>query len=345
MVQCSPDAGVLISVPHSLVEAELVNHAVILAISNPNHRSRLTYNRAHALLPALGKPLFVRIMERLYRVGIREYTVIVGEGEGAVTSYLNSQWMPDVKINIDITFQAESLSKHLKQIAAQRREPFLICSYNSFTHTHFPERLVKIHNDSPESLIFSGAPNTLSQAKEHVYAVTDGQQVVDVVRKDSKEHNLMTLNGLFVAGHDMVDYLASLPEANDAQASNQHFFDLARQFVLAGGTNRIAESHWILQVEADRDLLTLNKHLLDEDHDTHILSELPYTVKIVPPVRIDPQVSVGQGARIGPHVYLERGCTVGHEAMLKESIVLTNASVPASRTLVNTVLTTRGPIT
>jgi NDP-sugar pyrophosphorylase family protein len=106
----------------------------------------------------------------------------------------------------------------------------------------------------------------------------------------------------------------------------------------------MVRANWVLQVEADHDLLTLNRHLLDEGQDAHILSELPYTVKIIPPVRIDPQVNVGQGAKIGPHVYLERGASVGHDVILKDCIVLNKANVPSQKSLTSTILTTRGPL-
>jgi len=67
-------------------------------------------------------------------------------------------------------------------------------------------------------------------------------------------------------------------------------------------------------------------------------------VQIIPPVRIDPQVSVGQGAQIGPHVYLERGSSVGRDVKIKNAIILQRANVPADKTVVDTIISTRGPI-
>jgi NDP-sugar pyrophosphorylase family protein len=313
-------------------------------IGNPNHRSQLTYNRAHAMLPALGKPLFIRIMERLYRIGIREYTIVAGENEGAVVSYLNSQWMPDVKVNVMVSFSTNSLNKVFREIAQKLKTPFVVCGYNSFTHTHFPDQLMRTHTEWPNALIFSGATTTLSQSTPHAYAVVDARRVTDVVREPTADRHTLTLNDLYVCGEDMVDYLAELPDAPSGVGNTRQFIDIVQSYIRSGGAGRVAESTWILQVEADRDLLILSKHLLEEGRDAHILSELPYTVKIIPPVRIDPQVSVGQGTRIGPYVYLERGCSVGHDVVLKETIVLTRALVPAERTMINTILTTRGPI-
>ncbi len=49
----------------------MINHAVVVAIGNAVHQSKLIYNRPRAMLPALGKPLVVRVMDRLLRGGVR----------------------------------------------------------------------------------------------------------------------------------------------------------------------------------------------------------------------------------------------------------------------------------
>lgn len=321
-----------------------MNHAVILAINKTQNRSQLTYNRSHIMLPALGKPVIARIMERLYRIGIREYTVILGETEGAIASYLNSQWLPDVKINWMFHLQTTSLLATMREVANRINEPFIVSNYNYFTHNHFPERLIRKHHEYPNDLIFSGALHTLSQSANLNIATVEQNRVISIqqnTHSSSIKPNYI-LGDLFICGLDVIDYLKSAPNA--PATDKPQFLDIAQKYLEEGKQGLMAESNWILQIEADRDLLTLSKMLLDEGQDAHILSELPYTVKITPPVRIDPQVSVGQGAKIGPYVYLERGASIGHDAVLRNSIVLTQCNVPSERTLVNTILTTRGPI-
>ncbi len=87
---------------------------------------------------------------------------------------------------------------------------------------------------------------------------------------------------------------------------------------------------WRLHLTRELDLLAINQYFLEEGRDNHILSEIPGSVHIIPPVRIDPKVSVGQSARIGPNVYLESGATIGERAVLQDTIVLTGAIVPAA---------------
>lgn len=318
----------------------MIERAVILAIGSPNHSSVLTYNRTHAMLPALGKPLVARVMDRLYRVGIRQYTIIVGENEGPVAAYLNTQWVPDAKIDFMLKPSGIGLERILSNIAAQYGNPFLICSYNSFTHTNFPASLLKYADKSPDDLVLTGATSTLSKSS-HYFAAAEGTLVKDILRAKPSETSVFTLADFAVCGNNVVEFLRSISKNG---GSIFRWNDIAQKYVQSGGQASIAETSWILQIEADRDLLTLNKHLLNEGQDAHILSEIPYTVQITPPVRIDPQVSVGQGAKIGPHVYLERGCSVGHEVTIRNSIILERANVPSTKSVSDTIISTRGPI-
>lgn len=322
----------------------MVKHAVILAVGNPDHHSRLIYNRAHAMLPALGKPLVVRIMDRLYRIGIRKYTVVVGASEGAVAAYLNTHWMPDVAIEFVLKTANDSLLKLLRNIAQKHASPFILCSYNSFTHTHFPERLIKQYEAHPESLVFSAAESTLSKSGQLQYAILDGHNIKALTRIPQPNQRTMTLTDFTVCGTQVIAYLHQPPPQNLKGEFGWQLAEIARHFLESGGSGIVATASWILQVQTDYDLIILNKHLLDEGVDAHILSELPYTVQVIPPVRIDPQVSVGQGSKIGPHVYLERGCSIGCDVIISNSIVLEESTVPSNKTVFDTIISPRGPV-
>lgn len=315
----------------------MIERAVILAVGSPTHQSQLTYNRPFVMLPALGKPLVVRVMDRLRRIGIRKFVVVVGQDEGALAAYLNTQWYPNVEVDFVLRWSGESLAKILAEIARQHRQPFIVTTYYNFTHAHFPERLVNIYQkENVQGLLLGGAPTTLSSSSVHDYAHLDGERVLSI----SRERQPMILGEMAVAGSDFVDYLAALSPI----PFTSQLIDIFRLYIEQGGAACFAEAAWLLPVKADADLLTLNRHLLDEAQDAHILSELPASVRIIPPVRIDPQVSVGQGAIIGPHVYLESRCSIGQGVTLRDAVVLQNAVIPAGDTVANMVVSSRARI-
>ncbi|GAB4510234.1 MAG: hypothetical protein OHK0046_06690 [Anaerolineae bacterium] len=283
-------------------------------------------------------------MDRLYRIGIRQYTVIVGAHEGAVAAYLNNNWMPDVRVDLLVKFSVHSLPKLLQNIAKQHKEPFIICGYNCFTHSNFPESLINQHTLHPESLVLSATSKSLAQSRQHYFAVINERRVEKISELQNREQYSLSLCDFAVFGQEAVDYLIRMDESKLDAGYEWHTLNIAQDFLNNGGRGYIAETAWTLQIEADRDLLTLNRLLLDEGQDAHILSEIPYTVQITPPVRIDPQVSIGQGAKIGPHVYLERGSSVGHNVVLRDAIILARVNIPAQKNASGTIITTRGPI-
>ncbi|NWF70700.1 MAG: NDP-sugar synthase [Chloroflexi bacterium] len=319
----------------------MVECAVIVAVGNSAHVTQL--NRTRAMLPALGKPLVVRMMDRLYRVGIRKYVVIVGESEGEVASYLSRHWVPNVSVEFILKWSNISLLRTLADYARRARQPFLVTSYNSFTHAHFPATLLnKYQQGNANELVLSGALATLSRTNKPRYALTEAQRVTGIVREVPAAKQTFTLSDIAICGHDFVNFLCAYEQSG---GFDKNLVDIYQMYIQGGGAASLVETAWTLPIETDYDLLTLNRHLLDEEQDAHILSELHYTVQITPPVRIDPQVSVGQGAKIGPYVYLERGCSIGYDAMVRNTIVLKDTTVVPGDKVSDAIVSTRGRIT
>lgn len=309
------------------------------------------------MLPALGKPLVVRAMDRLHRIGINKYIVILGEKEGSVATYLTTRWLPNVSIEFIIKPDVQPLGKTLAPLAKKIAAPVLITSYNSFTHGNFPARLRKYHDLSPDDLIITGAMNSLSKSATQTFALvslpdsddigytttprTAAEEIEAISPVHSDHHQNLVISSLAACGNSVMDFIANMPPET---ARCDSLVDIFAAYVESKRPTRIARASWVLQVQTDHDLLTLNRHLLDEKIDAHILSELPYTVRVIEPIRIDPGVSVGQGAVIGPHVYLESGSTVGREARVENTIVMGRASVNARDRIRDAIISTRGRI-
>jgi NDP-sugar pyrophosphorylase family protein len=314
----------------------VISSAVVIAVGNIAHQSQLIYNRPRAMLPALGKPLVVRIMDRLHSAGIQKYTVVVGEDEGAVAAYLNQHWVPNVSVEFVIQSKKQHLAKTLADIARQNPDPFVVTSYNSFTHVHFVERLLKANErESGDSLMITGASAGLSRSPGEYFVTAKGTNVA-ITHMSSRE--ALVLTDLAICRRDFIRYLV------EHDAGHTALMAIFQAYTQSGGAASLVGTSWALQIETDYDLLTLNKHLLDEEQDAHILSELPSSVQIIPPVRIDPQVSVGQNARIGPHVYLESGCSIGARAALKNALILGKSIVSAGDVVSDAIVATRATI-
>ena len=319
----------------------MVTRAVILAIRDKKHRSKLTYNRAPAMLPALGKPLIARIIERLYQAGIHDLTVVVGENEGEVASYLNKFRLPNVKLKFILKLDNQSFLSIFKMVIAKDQSPFMLATYNSFFHAKLLTSLLKSHEEKPDSLIIGGAQTSLSKSPHTMYATMHQNCIKMVEPSRDSEQNSIALIDAALCGSAFITYVQQQQNPTTTQFYAP-FLELAHDYISQGGNAILAEAGWILQVNTDKDLLTLNRHLLSAGHDAHILSELPFTVKIIPPIRVDPQVSVGQGVTLGPNVYLERGSSIGHNTTLRNTIVLRNVNISANQIIEDDIVSSRG---
>ena len=294
------------------------------------------------MLPALGKPLIARVMDRIYQAGIREFTIILGEDEGEVAFYLN-KWMPDVKLEFVLEKYSTNLVRTLRPVLERHAPPYFFCLYNGFAHAKLPMRLLSSFEDNPDDLIISGAATTLSTSPNQHFGLVTGNTISEIVLEKPNDDKFMLLSDTGIFGKAFADYILNKQPARTGSLQTT-FLDVTRTYLAAGGKASVVDSGWNLRITSDQDLLTLNRHLLHDLQDAHLLSELPYTVQIIPPVRIDPQVNVGQGARIGPNVYLERGSSVGQGAVLKDCIVLSNVKVPATATIEDSIISTRGRV-
>lgn len=318
----------------------MVEHAVIIATASPFHQSSLTQDRPPAMLPALGKPMIIRVMDHLYRAGIRHYRLIVGLNEGAVASYLNRQWVPNAKVEFTFKSDTESLLQTLIGITKEDPSDFLITGYNNLTLSQFIPGMLRQHALEPEKLHLAGARSTLSQGRQQYYASVTHNAVSRITTERAFSDYILA--NLAIAGRHFINNLGEMASPGSFHAG---FLALVQQYILTNpGYVALQEAAWTLQVDTDQDLLTLNRRLLDEANDAHILSDLPYTVRIIPPVRIDPQVSVGQGATIGPYVYLERGSRIGYGAEIRNAVILQNSTVEPRSVVENTIISSRGNI-
>lgn len=317
-----------------------VEYAVVLAIASPNHVSGLTKDRPHAMLPALGKPMIVRVMNQLLQAGIKKFVVVLGINEGSVASYLNTHWVPNVELDFVLKSDYESLSSTLAQVARKLDQSFFIVSYNMFLQPQFVQTALHLAGNNPESLILAGTNSTLSQTPHTAFAKIEGLTVSEILTEPPSDMESMSLiANMAVCGTHFVEFLQEVPGKLRTGSLHQSFIDILKLYANSDKHQFIlGRTAWILEVNSDPDLMLLNYQLLEDGRDAHILSELPASVHVNYPVRIDPGVSIGQGAEIGPHVYLERGASVGSGAKIRRSIVLDRASVPANTEVADVVI-------
>jgi NDP-sugar pyrophosphorylase family protein len=317
----------------------VIQQAVILATGRGTRLGLLTKDRPKSMLPVLGKPMMARVMDRLREAGVRRFVVVIGEQEGAIAAYLTSSWHPDTETKFAIQAIPTGTVDALRLAAAHIDGPFLVTSGDNLTSSEHVERLISTFNLSPGQVAtLSLLPATPEQIRVSSGVVVNGERITAIEERPAEPRGTYAAIMLYAFDPDILNYLSGV------QVSARGEREIVSAIQLALSDNKrvgYAVTDWRLHLTKELDLLAINRHFLQEGRDNHILSEIPGSVRIMPPVRIDPKVSVGQAARIGPNVYLESGVTIGEGAVLQDSIVLAGAIVPAAEECIGEIIDRR----
>jgi NDP-sugar pyrophosphorylase family protein len=308
----------------------MIEQAVIIASGGGVRLGPLTKDRPRAMLPVLGKPIVVRIMDRMREAGIYKFVVVVGEHEGAVAAYLNTSWVPDAKVQIVLQPTPRGAANALKCAAGYITGPFLLATADNLVPSDHVPNLIKRFNEQNADMVLSIVSALVGDVADLPSVTTEGAKVTSISSTAPKTRRGLAAFTLHACGKRLLNHL------QEGAQNPQNNFELCaaiQGLIASGGKVGYLNADWHMHLAKELDLLTINKRLLREGRDTHILSELPSSVQITPPVRIDPRVSVSPGAKLGPNVYLESGASVGQDAVIWDSMVLSSAAVAANEIL------------
>lgn len=305
----------------------MIQQAVILAAGRGTRLGMLTKDRPKSMLPVLGKPIMIRVMDRLREAGIRRFVVVMGEHEGAIAAYLNRSWYPDTEIKFAVQTVATGTVDALALAEPYIDSPFVLSAVDNLTSLDHVKNLIGHFNSHPGLIAtLSLLPAPPEQIRKSSDVVIQEDLIIDIKEKPAEPRGSFASIMLYAFSPDL---LAFLPLVKVSPRGEREIVSALQASLQAGCKIGYTVTESRLHLTRELDLLTINRWYLQEGRDAHILSEIPGSVHILPPVRIDPQVSVGRGARIGPNVYLETGATVGQGVVLQDTVVLNGAVVPA----------------
>ncbi len=303
----------------------MIQQAVILAAGRGSRLQTLSKDVPKAMLPVLGKPIMVRVMDRCLEAGIKRFVVVIGEQEGGLASYLSHSWYPHTEVKyvlqISPTGSADALALAGKQIEGD----FLVLAADTLPLPDHIPALIRRFNESKADMVISVTPASPAEIQQSAEATLDGDWVTQIVEKPE---NPIGNQLAFMVYAAKKEFLSHLSKVTFSKRAEKELVSGIQYLIEAGGKVAYQSAPQRYHFMKDTDLYKISKAYLDEGRDAHILSELPGSVTIIPPVRIDPGVVVGQKAKIGPYVYLESGSSVGEGATVMESLVLRNSVIP-----------------
>ena len=301
-----------------------IEQAVVVAAGHGISLGSLTQDRPKPMLPILGKPIIIRLMDRMREAGIRRFVVVVDEHEGAIASYLNTSWVPNAKVQIIVQSSPRGLIGALSQAVSYLKGPFLLASYNNLIPPGHIPALMRRFEDFEGDMVLSLIQASPDRTSALPIATLDGACVSGIAAGPRKHRRDMAAFSIYACGKRFFDVLKP---SRSSRQGEQDIIVAIQNLITSGAKIGYVTADWHMQLNHELDLLSINKRILREGRDTHTLSELPTSVQVVPPVRVDPRVSVGQGVRLGPNVYLESGAQIGQDAVIWDSVILRDAAI------------------
>jgi NDP-sugar pyrophosphorylase family protein len=313
----------------------MITQAVILAAGRGTRLGALTTNRTKAMLPVLGKPIMVRVMDRIREAGIRRFIVVIGTEDGGLAAYLSSSWYPNCEVKYVLQPIPKGTADALSLASQYIDGDFLLASVDNLTPSEHIPTLMQHFHDTQADFVLSLIAATPDMIRASAAVQISGDRITQIIEKPEQATGEYASFMLYACKRDFLKYLTEVEES--VRGERELAWAIQRLIGDSGHVGYlVADQRYHLS--HDVDLLNINKSYLDEGRDTHILSDLPGTVTVIPPVRIDPGVRVQTHAKIGPYVYLEAGSSVGEGAVISNAVVLQNTMIGKNEVCENQIV-------
>lgn len=305
---------------------------VVLAAGKGSRLHPITTKRSKAMLPILGQPIVERVMESLWDSGVDAFTLVVSPDDDDIVDYFTHE--SPLHDHVIFVEQRERLgmAHALQQAVPHLRDTFVLSACDNLVSRDHIDALVSSHRGSPSrqaTLSLMRVPADLI-SRTGIVALDNDWAVRHIVEKPAPEEapSDMASLPLYVFEPAILDYLPRVPLSPRGEYELQ---DAIQMLIDDGGEVHGAPADNRLTLTNAQDLLAINQHyLLNGRQGPHLT---PYTVgpntQLITPLRVEQGTTIGADCVIGPHVYIERDCTIGANATIRDAVVLRGTVVPA----------------
>lgn len=308
----------------------MIEQAVILAAGRGTRLGPLTHERPKSMLPILGKPIVAHVLGDMADAGVRRFVIVVGPDDGGMRAYFERAALPGLDIRFAVQERATGTVDALMLAAPHLDGPFLLSAVDNVTSADHVRRVIARYAAHPDVIVtLSLLPASPEQIRRSAGVVIDGDWITAIEEKPEHPPSPWAAIMLYAFSHDYLRYLAGVPVS---QRGEREIVSGIQAALADGRRISYVTLNRRLHLTREQDLLAINLALLGEGGAAQAFSELPDSVQLIAPVRIDPNVTVGENAVIGPNVYLEASAVVGAGAAIANSLVLAGGvALPGER--------------
>jgi bifunctional UDP-N-acetylglucosamine pyrophosphorylase/glucosamine-1-phosphate N-acetyltransferase len=300
--------------------------AVILAAGLGTRLMPVTARRSKAMVPVLGKPLVERALAPIAANGVRDVVLVVGPGDDEIRHHFDERTSLDVTTRFVVQEHRRGMAHALGLAAPLLDGPFVLSACDSLVSAdHWRELLASLRGADAVLSLLDVEP---AKVPKSAAVELDEGTVLRIVEKpgieDAPSHTISLPHYAFP--RILLDHLPGVKPSPRGELELQ---DAIQRLIDTGGRVVGVRSNDRQQVSTPQDLLGLNRRLLraGDDDGTVAPGRVGRGTRLLPPLRIEGGVAIGDDCELGPDVYLESGCSIGDGVVLRNSLVLRGARV------------------
>lgn len=300
---------------------------VILAAGKGTRLHPITLSRSKAMIPLCGKPMVERVVDAIAKNGVDDFIFIVAPDDDAIIDHFQAK--AKGKFQFVCQHERKGMAHALQLASPLIHDDFLLCACDNIVGAADITKMVDLWNEGSK---LSALLSLLEMSPEKICkssAVCLDQRgwVSKIVEKPSIDNlpsNVASI-ALYIFSQKILEYL---PQVKPSPRGEYELQDAIQMMIEDHGAVKGIQITGRKTVSSASDLLRINiEYLQNQKESSAELLSSANGATIIQPVRIDPNVSVGENCIIGPNVYLERNCVVGNGVTIKSSVVLSSAEI------------------
>lgn len=307
--------------------------AVVLAAGVGERFRPLTEIRPKSMLPVANKPLLEHVVDSLVEAGITDLVFVVGHKRERIQNHFQNGhgWGADITYAVQET--PLGTGDALLQAAPYVDEEFVVMNGDRIVETELVEQLIERRRATGDACMAIAHADDPTQ---YGMVTIDDDRVTSLVEKPPAHAITSTLvnAGAYACGPEL------FPMLQDAEYRGE--LDLPQTLAANLETNPVRpvryDGIW-LELSRPWDLLAANEGMLafagsHRDDSARVHEE----ATVVDPVAIGENASVQPGARVLPGTVLGNNVTVGANAVVKNAVVLADATIGPGSVLVDCIV-------
>jgi dTDP-glucose pyrophosphorylase len=250
------------------VRSSTIQQAVILAAGRGTRLVPLTNDRPKSLLPILGKPILVRLIECLHQAGIDHFVIVTGHELSQVQAVASDALPPDLTVQWVMqpapTGTVDALQRALPLLSG----PFLLAAVDNLTSVEHVRTLIARHQSTPDHIAtLSLLHATPAEIRQSADVLLDGEEVLSIAEKPAQPQGQHAAFMLYAFSPDLAEYLPAVQPT----ARGEREIVSALQLALAAGRHiGSVRATWRLHLTRPTDLLHLNSWYLRQSDDVDV---------------------------------------------------------------------------